>query len=134
MPQNENIGVPLKDCPAKPNCVCTVASRKAQRMNALAFTGSARETIERVAEIVQSLPRTTIEQQSECSLKATFRTAIFRFVDDVEFYADQKNQLLHFRSASRLGYSDLGTNRRRMQDIAEKLVALGVAKPQPEAP
>jgi uncharacterized protein (DUF1499 family) len=42
---------------------------------------------------------------------------IFRFVDDVEFWIDAKNQVIHFRSASRVGHSDLGANRARMESI-----------------
>ena len=50
-------------------------------------------------------------------LYAEFTSLIFRFVDDVEFSFDDGNKLIHFRSASRLGYSDLGANRKRMEEI-----------------
>jgi uncharacterized protein (DUF1499 family) len=47
---------------------------------------------------------------------------IFRFVDDVEFYIDERANLIHFRSASRLGYSDMGVNRKRMETIRASFV------------
>jgi len=50
-------------------------------------------------------------------LYCEFTTPLFRFVDDVEFLIDHDKRLIHFRSASRSGYDDMGTNRRRMEEI-----------------
>lgn len=114
----------LSDCSAKPNCVCTMASRSSQRLPPLYFGGAPREAIQRVAELLGVLPRTRIEVQSDAYLKATVRTQWLRFVDDVEFLAQPSGQL-DFRSASRLGYSDLGANRRRMESISTSLCSAG---------
>jgi uncharacterized protein (DUF1499 family) len=53
-------------------------------------------------------------------VEAEFRSALFRFVDDVSFLFDEKTKRLHFRSASRLGRSDFGVNRKRMERIARE--------------
>jgi uncharacterized protein (DUF1499 family) len=53
-------------------------------------------------------------------IQAEFRSAILRFVDDVEFLFDERTKRLHFRSASRLGYSDLGVNRKRMEELGRE--------------
>lgn len=53
-------------------------------------------------------------------IRAEFVSAIFRFVDDVEFYLDDRNKVIHVKSASRVGYSDLGVNRRRVENIRER--------------
>lgn len=58
-----------------------------------------------------------VVQEGDHYLHATATTRWLRFVDDVEFYYDKEGGLLHFRSASRIGYSDLGANRRRMQEF-----------------
>jgi uncharacterized protein (DUF1499 family) len=50
-------------------------------------------------------------------IHAEFTSALFRFVDDVEFQIDAESGLIHFRSASRVGRSDLGVNRKRMESI-----------------
>jgi len=50
-------------------------------------------------------------------LHVEFRSTLFRFVDDVEFVIDEPQGLIHIRSASRVGYSDLGANRKRMEKI-----------------
>ena len=63
------------------------------------------------------MPRTKIVTVDDNYLYAEFRSALFRFVDDVEFLIDPKERAIHFRSASRVGYSDLGVNRHRMEQI-----------------
>ena len=67
--------------------------------------------------IVAGLPRTNLVEETEVSLRYEFTSALLRFVDDVEFVFDEDHRTIHFRSASRTGYSDLGVNRRRMEDI-----------------
>lgn len=120
----------LSDCPAKPNCVCTTASRSSQEMPPLYFSGSAEEAIQEVAELLCLWPRVSIEVRSGSYLKATVRTRWLRFIDDVEFLADTAGRL-DFRSASRLGYSDLGANRRRMEAMAQALSGSGDFTLQP---
>ncbi|HEY9596037.1 MAG TPA: DUF1499 domain-containing protein, partial [Cyanophyceae cyanobacterium] len=39
------------------------------------------------------------------------------FVDDVEFFLDDNANVIQVRSASRLGESDLGVNRKRIETI-----------------
>jgi uncharacterized protein (DUF1499 family) len=65
-----------------------------------------------------------IAQQSPEYLHAEFRTPWLGFVDDVEFFADRSAGCIHVRSASRLGYSDLGTNRRRLERLKQEFLAL----------
>ena len=113
----------LKDCPNKPNCVSTRASSTRQRMPPLKPVCSDEEAIQQVAEVVARYPRTKMVQQEMHYLHATFTSRVLRFVDDVEF--EMENGLLHFRSASRIGYSDLGANRKRMQQIVEDLLQRG---------
>jgi len=59
-------------------------------------------------------------EQTGDYLRVEFRSFLFRFCDDVEFYYDRRSGLVHFRSASRVGHSDLGVNRRRMEQIREQ--------------
>ncbi len=111
----------LADCPNRPNCVCTQASQAARRMPPIAFACSPTEAIQHAADCVAAMPRTRIVSQQDNYLQVEFRSRLFRFVDDVEFLADADTRLLHFRSASRLGYSDLGANRERMERLAKAL-------------
>ncbi|MCB9072774.1 MAG: DUF1499 domain-containing protein [Bdellovibrionaceae bacterium] len=108
---------PLKECPNKPNCVSTTSTSRAHSLLPLHYKGSREATMQKIKSIVTSLPRTHIEKEEPNYLHVTFKSAIFGFVDDVEFYLDDNSHLVHFRSASRVGYSDLGVNRSRMENI-----------------
>jgi len=54
-----------------------------------------------------------------------FRSSFFEFVDDVEFLFDDTAKLIHFRSASRVGYYDFNVNRSRMEDIRRRVMGFG---------
>lgn len=83
-----------------------------------------RETSRRlVLAIVRAMPRTTVVTEEDLYLHVEFRSRVFGFVDDVEFGFDDGDALIHFRSASRTGYSDLGVNRKRMTAISEAYLA-----------
>lgn len=115
-----NLGVTdgrLAVCPASPNCVSTQADDAEHRMQPVSFAGSADEAMQRIKAVVAKMPRTKIVTAGDNYLHVEFRSALFRFVDDVEFLIDPDEQLVHFRSASRVGYSDIGANRRRMEQI-----------------
>lgn len=122
----DNLGVTngrLTDCPQTPNCVCTQADDTDHRMDPIPLTGTAGEMAQRIVAAIGSMPRTQIVRQDDHYIRAEFRSAVFRFTDDVEFLIDDENQLVHFRSASRVGHSDMGANRKRMEALVERLKA-----------
>jgi uncharacterized protein (DUF1499 family) len=108
---------PLAPCPASRNCVSSRAEDEQHRVAPLPFTGTASEAMTRLAAVLRELPRTTIVEADGSYLHAESRSALFRFVDDVEFLADEAAKVIHVRSASRVGSSDLGVNRRRVEAI-----------------
>ena len=67
--------------------------------------------------VVQGMERTEIITESSDYLYAEFTTPLMGYVDDVEFYLDRNAGVIHVRSASRLGQSDLGLNRKRVEAI-----------------
>ena len=89
-------------------------------MAPIPWGGSASEGLDRLVAVVQSLPRTQLITRSDDYMHVEFRSALFRFVDDVEFWVDVENEQIHFRSASRVGYSDLGANRKRMANFVQR--------------
>jgi uncharacterized protein (DUF1499 family) len=78
---------------------------------------------EKLLGVLASLPRVRILVNEPGYVAAEFRTPGFGFPDDVEFLLDDDEKVVHFRSASRLGRSDLGWNRRRMVDISRRFLA-----------
>ena len=110
-------GLALAPCPASPNCVCSEDPDPKHQIPPIPFTGPPSEAMARLRRLVEALPRTTVVTAGPDHLQAEFRTRLFRFVDDVEFRMDAPHQVIHVRSGSRIGYSDLGTNRRRVDRI-----------------
>lgn len=75
--------------------------------------------------LVAELPRTTIITQGPDYLHAECRSAVFGFVDDLELHLRPDKNTIAVRSAARLGYSDLGVNRKRIEDLRSKLTGRG---------
>lgn len=111
----------LKPCPESPNCVSTQTQQKSKQMEPIPFELDPKEMIKIIQGVVESLPNTHLEKESLSYLHYTFKSAIFRFTDDVEFLIDAEQKLIHFRSASRTGYSDMGVNKKRMTEITKAI-------------
>jgi len=103
--------------PSSPNCVSSLADDDRHRIAPLPFSGATAAAIDSLAGIVRSLPRASVIAATETYLHAEFRSAVFRFVDDVEFLADESAGVIQVRSAARVGSSDLGVNRKRVETI-----------------
>ncbi|WP_353929374.1 DUF1499 domain-containing protein [Okeanomitos corallinicola TIOX110] len=115
-----NLGIKdgrLTPCPASPNCVCSQDTDSLHQIAPLNFTSTPAQALSQLKRIIQSLPRTKIITEAEDYLYVEFKTALMGFVDDVEFYLDRDLNTIHVRSASRLGYGDLGLNRQRIETI-----------------
>ena len=110
----------LHPCPKSPNCVSTQAIDNKQKISPIHFSGSLNEAKDKIIEIISSLKRSKIITNKENYIHVEFRTATFKFVDDVEFVFDDSEKIIHFRSRARLGYSDMGVNRKRMESIRNK--------------
>ena len=76
-----------------------------------------------ILRIIENTKRTTIITKREDYLHVEYRTRL-GFVDDVEFHLDRESRTVHFRSASRVGYSDLGVNRKRMEEFTNSYLGL----------
>ena len=75
----------------------------------------------RLAHILESLPRSQVKAKTDAYIHVVVKSRLLGFVDDVEVLLDEDDKKIHFRSCSRLGHSDLGVNRRRIEAIKAKL-------------
>lgn len=107
----------LAPCRSWPNCVSSQATRDSQRVEPLPLAGSPAEALDRARAALESMPRTRVVTAGGRYLHAECTSLLFRFVDDVELLADPEAGVLHVRSASRTGRSDLGVNRRRVERL-----------------
>jgi len=83
----------------------------------LTYTGAASAAMSDLKKIITGMKRAVIVSETDTYLHIEFTSAIFRFVDDVEFFADDTEKQIQVRSASRVGYSDFGVNRSRVEKI-----------------
>ena len=119
----------LPPCPSSPNCVSSDAADPAHSIAAFALAIPFHEAWLAVRESVESLPRTKIISETSDYLHAECTSAVFGFVDDLELHLRTAEKVVAVRSASRLGYSDLGVNRRRIEDLRGLLVKRGILRP-----
>lgn len=114
----DNLGVnegKLLACPSSPNCVSSFETDDRHQISPL------NGTIAEIKDILLSKERVSIIEEDEHYLYAEFSSKIMGFVDDVEFYYDSAQKICHVRSASRIGRSDLGVNRKRVEGIRSEL-------------
>ncbi|MBE9117583.1 DUF1499 domain-containing protein [Lusitaniella coriacea LEGE 07157] len=114
-----NLGVTnskLASCPGTPNCVNSQSEKPQEKIEPLPLVA-----IADLKSLIENLERTNIVEATNDYLYAEFTSKLMGFVDDVEFYRDTNANVIHVRSASRLGKSDLGVNRQRVEMIREKL-------------
>jgi uncharacterized protein (DUF1499 family) len=114
----------LKPLSSRPNAVSTQAKSESKRVAAIAFKGSADQYLAKVAAVIDGMPGAEIKQKEGAYLYAVFTTPLMRFRDDVEIFLDDTAQELHFRSASRVGYSDMGANKKRYHAFASALAGV----------
>ena len=115
-----NLGVKngkLSACPGTPNCVSSQSNKSQEKVQPLPIVSMAK-----LRQVVESMERTKIIKQTDNYLYAEFKSQLMGFIDDVEFYLDGNAKVIHVRSASRLGQSDLGVNRKRVEEIRAKLM------------
>ena len=119
-----NLGVhdgKLAPCPATPNCVSSQSTDKDHAVEPFLFSGTPADAMADLKKVLSGLPRVRIVTATDTYLHAEFTSALFRFVDDVEFRIDADTKTIHLRSASRLGKSDLGVNRKRIEDLRQAM-------------
>lgn len=111
----------LRPCAQTPNCVESRRSDPEHAMEPLPLGEEGVDAaLDRLAEIITATARARVTERRGAYLAAEFRTRVIGFIEDVEFLADAGAGVIHFRSASRLGYPDRGANRARMEEIRRR--------------
>jgi len=105
----------LGTCPDSPNCISSFESRESHQVAPL------QTSLADLKQVLTTLPEAAIITDQSPYLYAEFTSRLMGYVDDVEFLEDPTSGLVHVRSASRLGQSDLGANRKRIEGIRATL-------------
>lgn len=114
------VGGRLRPCPPTPNCVCSDEAARpdpSQQMPPIPLKTDPKDALDRLQQAALSLGRATVRTRTENYLHLEFRSRLFGFVDDVEFLVDPERARIDFRAGARVGHSDLGVNRARMERI-----------------
>lgn len=112
----------LSPCPQSPNCICTEYPADIKHYTKPVEYGSAN------IKVVRSLIRKSIDatggtmvREKDNYFAATYRSGVFGFVDDLEVRINEATKQIHIRSASRIGYSDMGANAKRVRTLVQLL-------------
>jgi uncharacterized protein (DUF1499 family) len=120
-----NLGIKdgrLADCPSSPNCVSSDASDSAHSISAFQLIVPPNEAWRALRALLEELPRVQIITANEDYIHAECSSAFFGFVDDLELHLRSAQNSIAVRSASRLGHSDFGVNRKRVENLRGLLI------------
>lgn len=113
----------LVPCPDRPNCVSSQAADGRHAIAPLAMRNDPAAAMSELADAIRAMPGATIITARPDYLHAEFASSVFGFVDDAEFVPDARAKVIDVRSAARLGVSDFGVNRKRVERIRTGLAA-----------
>lgn len=114
----------LGPCPASPNCISSQVADGRQRIEPYTIAGAPDAAWEKLRRVLAARDDTRITAERPGYLRVEFRTFL-GFVDDGEFLMAGDEGVIHLRSASRVGWSDLGKNRRRAEEIRRQFAGSG---------
>ncbi|HET7006281.1 MAG TPA: DUF1499 domain-containing protein [Candidatus Binatia bacterium] len=126
-----NLGVKdgrLSVCPASPNCVSSDAVDDAHAVVPFQLIVPPTDAWRGLRTAVDALPRTKIVNATDDYLHVECSSAVFGFVDDLELHLRPAEKLIAVRSASRLGHSDFGVNRKRVEQLRALLITQGIVR------
>ena len=107
----------LRPCPSSPNCVCSEDSDDQHGIAPLTYTGDPAEAFARARAAALSLPRTKLIAETSNYMHFESTTRLMGYVDDLELQLEPAKNEIAIRSASRLGYGDMGVNRKRVEEL-----------------
>ena len=118
-PQPDRLGIAggrLLPCPDTPNCASSF-----EGLSPFTYTVERSSARDALLKTLEEWPRTTLIQATEDYVHVEFRSRVFSFIDDGEFYFSETESVIHYRSAARTGRSDFGVNASRISDIENAL-------------
>ncbi len=118
----------MAPCPTTPNCVVSKGSDAEHQIELLIYEGDRNTAYADLLKVLAVVPRTVVTEKTDTYIRAESTSRVFHFVDDLEFYFPANEKLIQIRSAARVGESDLGVNRRRLEQIRLALKDLSTRK------
>ena len=114
----------LTPCPSSPNCVSSLSQDAGHFIEPFACSLAPAAALEALAQAVAMIKGGRVVVSEGSYLRSEFVSSLCKFVDDVEFVIDEDKKIINLRSASRVGYSDFGVNRRRIEELREHFLKI----------
>lgn len=117
----------LSACPSTPNCVSSQAEDEAHYIDPLLAKGSSEKIKNDILRVLNDFQGAKIVATDDHYIRAEFTSALLRFVDDIEFYFPKtslEETTVYVRSASRVGRSDFGVNKKRVESVRRELAKI----------
>ncbi len=111
----------LAPMPKSPNAVSSQSDDPEKKVKPIPFKGDLNESKEWIKKALEAYGNIGVVREEENYIHAVSTTSTMKYHDDLEFYFDEKAAVIHYRSASRVGYSDMGLNRERYESLIELL-------------
>ncbi|MCB4204294.1 DUF1499 domain-containing protein [Deferribacterales bacterium Es71-Z0220] len=106
----------LTRCPDKPNCVCSEYKDDIKHYIEPIYISENIDSLALLNKILADMGG-NIKSEQDNYIAVTFTSSVFNFIDDLEIRIDKENKMIHIRSAARVGYSDFGVNRKRVEQL-----------------
>lgn len=119
----------LSNCPTTDNCVSSMAKDNKYYIEPIITTAPQSDIKNHILSILNGFNNAKVVTIEDYYIRVEFRSKVFKFVDDVEFYFPESISdeiIIHFRSASRVGSSDFGVNRKRMEQIRSRFLEINI--------
>ena len=107
----------LAPLPDSPNAVSSQTDQADKRVEPFPYSGTLDQTKALVKKAAADFGGARILTEEPDYLHMVFTVPFIPFKDDVEFFFSERDRVVHYRSASRVGYSDLGVNRKRYERL-----------------
>lgn len=115
-PETKLVNGLLRPCPDTPNCVTSEGVDNAKTIAPIEYTGSIEQAWRNLQAAIEESGG-AVKYSDDAYLRATYTSRLFRFVDDMEFRQVPESRAFHVRSASRVGRSDFGVNRKNVEKL-----------------
>lgn len=122
----KNLGVTdgrLAPMPKSPNAASSQSTEAYYQVAPLPLKGDLASTKAALLAAVKAYGGGKIIEETDTYIYIIFTTPTMKYKDDLEFYLSEEEGVVHYRSSSRIGYSDMGLNRERYNAIAKSYLS-----------
>jgi uncharacterized protein (DUF1499 family) len=126
-PDTKLVNGSLRACPQTPNCVSSEEKDGSKGIAPLSFNSTTEKAWQKLRAAIKQTGG-VVKRDDYFYLWATYTSTVFRFVDDMEFRLVPEKNIIHVRSGSRVGHSDLGVNRKNVEKLRKQFNSGNTAK------